>query len=92
MSGQVEPQLLAHTQLPQVDVLVAGHHGSQTSTTAELLAQVQPEFALISVGRDNHYGHPGQETLDRLAQAGAAIYRTDLSGTVTVSGRANHTH
>lgn len=92
MSGQVEPQLLAHTQLPQVDVLVAGHHGSQTSTTAELLAQVQPEFALISVGRDNHYGHPGQETLERLAQAGAAIYRTDLSGTVTVSGRANHTH
>ena len=61
-----------------------GHHGSATSTTQALLEAVRPELAVISVGLDNRYGHPDPGTLERLAAAGAEIYRTDLQGTVTV--------
>ena len=84
MSGAVEELLLAHTDLPDVELLVAGHHGSATSTTQALLDRTRPEAAVISVGLDNRYGHPAPDTLLRLAQAGAEIYRTDLQGTVTV--------
>ena len=49
-----------------------------------LLDQTRPEYALISVGADNSYGHPAQETVERIAAAGAEIYRTDVSGTITV--------
>ena len=69
---------------PDVELLVAGHHGSRYSTTPELLETVRPEMAVISVGRSNRYGHPAQETLERLAEFGADIYRTDLQGTVVV--------
>ena len=84
MGGQGEERLLSHTRLPRVEVLVAGHHGSATSTTQPLLDEIQPETAVISVGKRNRYGHPAQETLERLALAGTDIYRTDLQGTVTV--------
>ena len=87
MGGEVEPLLLEHRELPAVEVLVVGHHGSATSTTRELLDSVRPDIAVISVGENNRYGHPAQETLERLAASGAAIYRTDLQGTVTI--RAN---
>ena len=87
MGADVEEQLLSHLQLPQVEVLAVGHHGSQYSTSQALLEAVKPRYALISVGADNLYGHPAQETLERLAASGAEIYRTDVSGTVTV--RAN---
>ena len=87
MGGEVEPLLLEHRELPAVELLVVGHHGSATSTTRELLDSVRPDIAVISVGENNRYGHPAQETLERLAASGAAIYRTDLQGTVTI--RAN---
>lgn len=84
MGSDVEELLLRHTQLPDLEVLAAGHHGSQYSTSQALLDQTRPEYALISVGADNRYGHPAQETLERIAAAGAEIYRTDVAGTVTV--------
>lgn len=87
MSGEVEPLLLEHGNLPEVELLVVGHHGSGTSTTQALLDAIQPEIAVISAGENNRYGHPAQETLERLAAIGAEIYRTDLQGTVTI--RAN---
>lgn len=87
MSGEVEPLLLEHRELPKVELLVAGHHGSGTSTTQTLLDAIRPDMAVISVGENNRYGHPAQETLERLAAIGAEIYRTDLQGTVTI--RAN---
>ena len=77
-----ERRLLRHTELPQVDVLIAGHHGSRHSTCVELLEAVQPEIVIISAGARNPYGHPAEETLDRLEEAGCDILRTDLSGTV----------
>lgn len=84
MGGEVEPLLLDHGDLPDIELLVVGHHGSRYATTQELLAAVKPELAVISVGRNNRYGHPAQETLERLDAAGAEIYRTDLHGTIKV--------
>ncbi|HVJ48730.1 ComEC/Rec2 family competence protein [Desulfitobacterium sp.] len=66
----------------KADVLKVGHHGSRTSTSAEFLTKVQPKYAVISVGKDNDYGHPTANTLTRLQKAGVNVYRTDESGTV----------
>lgn len=66
------------------DVLVVGHHGSATSTGNALLEQVAPKRAIISVGKGNSYGHPAEDTLVRLIEAGCVIQRTDVDGTVVV--------
>lgn len=66
-------------------ILVAGHHGSRTSSSELFLAAVQPEVAIISVGRNNAYGHPHEAALQRLRAAGARIYRTDVDGTIVVT-------
>jgi competence protein ComEC len=71
-----------HAQL-----LKAGHHGSRTSSTEELVGQVQPELAVISVGRRNRYGHPDAEVLARYAAHRVRVARTDREGTVTVRVR-----
>lgn len=68
----------------QADVLRVAHHGSRYSSTGEFLHAVQPAYAVISVGRENSYGHPHQATLNRLAEAGARVLRTDLSGTIVM--------
>lgn len=69
----------------QADVLKVGHHGSSTSSSQEFLQAVSPDFAVISVGTGNSYGHPEEETLDRLESMGVEIYRTDLQGTIICS-------
>ena len=84
MGADVERALLARTELPRVEVLAVGHHGSQYSTGQELLERIRPEIALISVGKHNSYGHPDPGTVERLLAAGTEVYRTDLHGTVTV--------
>jgi len=71
--------------LTDVEVLKIGHHGSNTSTSDAFLTAVTPEDAVISVGAGNTYGHPHQETVDRLAAHGVTVYRTDLDGTVTLT-------
>ena len=73
--------LLLHSgDLPEVDLLVAGHHGSKNSTSEELLTAGSPETVFISVGKNNSYGHPSAETLERLMSFGCTVYRTDLHG------------
>lgn len=79
-----ERSLLRHTHIPDVDVLIAGHHGSKYSNCEELLAAVKPEIVCISVGGDNPYGHPAAETLERFADYGCTVYRTDQQGTITI--------
>ncbi len=74
-----EMLLMHHTSLPDVDLLVAGHHGSKHSTSEELLNTIRPETVFISVG-ENAYGHPAQSILDRLAAFGCEVFRTDLHG------------
>ena len=65
-------------------VLKVAHHGSATSTTAEFLAVVNPRFAVISVGKDNPFGHPGKGVLQRLSEKVGLenIYHTDEHGTI----------
>lgn len=65
------------------DVYVAGHHGSATSTTYSLLEKALPEYVVISCGSDNSYGHPHEETMEKLEAIGARIFRTDTQGTIT---------
>jgi competence protein ComEC len=65
------------------DVLKVGHHGSNTSTSDAFVGQVSPQDAVISLGKDNEFGHPHAEVLDTLTQFNAEIHRTDLSGTIS---------
>jgi len=66
------------------DVLKVGHHGSRTSNSEEFIEKVSPEIAVISVGKDNTYGHPHQETLDTLEKYGIKILRTDKNGDIQI--------
>ena len=77
-----ERLLLRKTQLPNVDALVAGHHGSADATSRELLEAVKPETVIISVGEGNVYGHPATALLQRLQEFGCSVFRTDLHGTI----------
>ena len=63
-----------------IDVLKVGHHGSNTSTGYRLLYETQPTYGAISVGTDNSYGHPHEEPMSRLKDAGVVVLRTDLLG------------
>lgn len=65
------------------DVYLASHHGSSGSSSLEFLQAVGPETVVISAGRDNSYGHPTAEVLENIQSVGAALYRTDLQGTLT---------
>lgn len=85
MGTASETRLVRRHDLQDVELLVAGHHGSANSTGEELLQALQPETVLISVG-ENHYGHPKEETLERILEVGAKIYRTDQCGTITIQG------
>ena len=84
MTGEID--LLSDTALPKLDILVAGHHGSKDSTNEQLLAVTRPELVLISVGKNNSYGHPDIQTLERLQAYGCQIRRTDLEGTIIIRG------
>lgn len=63
-------------------VLKVGHHGSKDSTTYPFLREIMPEYAIISVGQDNSYGHPTEDALSRLRDADVKVFRTDLQGTI----------
>nr|WP_326125535.1 DNA internalization-related competence protein ComEC/Rec2 [uncultured Oscillibacter sp.] len=84
MDRATERRLLAACELPDLEVLAAGHHGSRYSTSEELLEALGPETVCVSVG-SNSYGHPSEETLERLARQGCAVYRTDLHGDIHLS-------
>jgi len=66
----------------KADVLKVGHHGSATSTTAFFLNKVSPQYAIISVGKDNSYGHPDNLILNRFKNFGVEVFRTDEDGTI----------
>ncbi|WP_304965447.1 DNA internalization-related competence protein ComEC/Rec2 [uncultured Oscillibacter sp.] len=91
MDAATEKKLLETFDLPDIEALVAGHHGSKYATSQALLDAVRPETACISVG-SNSYGHPTEETLLRLARQGCGIYRTDLHGTIHLSWNQEESH
>lgn len=76
----VEQELLEQGYDPSATVLKVGHHGSSSSTSYRFLNRVMPQYAVISVGSDNSYGHPDDTVLSRLRDADATVYRTDLDG------------
>lgn len=69
----------------RADVLKLGHHGSSSSSSKVYLDAVSPEFAVIMCGKDNSYGHPHKETLQKLEEAGVKVYRTDQMGNIIIS-------
>lgn len=83
MAGRTEGLLTAAYDLPDIELLLVGHHGSGNSTSPALLEAVKPEVGIISVG-ENTFGHPAPEAMDRMASAGMTLYRTDLQGNVVV--------
>ena len=68
------------------NVLKVGHHGSSDSNSAEFINAVAPQYAVISAGKDNPYGHPSLRTVKRLERAGARVLRTDMRGDVRFIG------
>ena len=84
-TASLERRYVQHSGVRDVDVLVVNHHGSDTSGSTWALRKLKPEYALISVGY-NTYGHPDADVLARLREVGAAVYRTDEHGHLTVMG------
>lgn len=92
VEGAGERQLTAYLDeraVRNLTVLKVSHHGSRGTTSDALLQQLQPAIAVISCGKGNRYGHPHQETLERLAAVGTAIYRTDEKGAIIVEVSEN---
>lgn len=83
MNASTEKKLTALYELPDVEVLLAGHHGSKGSTSQELLEAVTPEVGIVSVGQ-NRFGHPTPEALGRMTEAGMEIRRTDEEGNILI--------
>ena len=77
-----EEDILDTGEVLKSTVLKVGHHGSDSSTSYPFLREVMPEYGVISVGTGNTYGHPTQEVLSRLSDAGVTVYRTDLQGDI----------
>ena len=74
--------LLSEGRVGDIDILKVGHHGSRAALDPESVAGLRPEIALISVGKDNRYGHPSPEALGLLGEAGCAVFRSDEEGDV----------
>ena len=84
MTRTAEKELLESGADVKCDVLKVGHHGSSGSTSYRFLYEAEPKIAVISCGKNNDYGHPHEETLSRLSDAGVTVYRTDQLGTVVI--------
>lgn len=82
--SDVEKDVLAANEDIKADVLKVGHHGSSTSTSINFLSKVNPSISVISVGENNIYNHPSQNTIKHLSENNTTIYRTDKDGTVVL--------
>lgn len=77
---EVEDDLIEKYNLKDIDVLKVGHHGSKTSSSKEFIDEINPKYSIISVGKNNRYGHPNKEVLNDLEDS--KIYRTDQDGSI----------
>ena len=75
-----EKDILERYNLSNIDVLKVGHHGSKTSSGRDFINEINPKYSIISVGKNNRYGHPNKEVLDNLNNS--KIYRTDKQGSI----------
>lgn len=90
ISAEIEKKLLAYKAFIHSDVLKVAHHGSWHSTSLEFLQAVTPEMAVISVGKDNSYGHPAPEVLQKLVNFGIQTLRTDQVGDILFISDGNN--
>ena len=77
-----EKDILEKYNVSKIDVLKVGHHGSKTSSSKSFINEVNPKYSIISVGKNNRYGHPNKEVLNNLE--GSKIYRTDQDGSIEI--------
>ena len=77
---EVEEDLIEKYNLQDIDVLKVGHHGSKTSSSKKFIDEIEPKYSIISVGKNNRYGHPNNEVLNNIKDS--KIYRTDLDGSI----------
>ena len=86
---EAEADILSTGLTLKSDVLKAGHHGSETSNSSRFLEAVEPQYDVISCGKDNQYGHPDLSVLDAFRDRGISVFRTDEQGTVTAVSDGN---
>lgn len=86
---EVEEKILKENKELKINILKVGHHGSDTSSSEKFIQAVAPEISIISVGKDNSYGHPSQDILDRLEEIGSKTYRTDEVGNIFIEQKSN---
>ena len=79
-SMTTEKEILKQYTLQDVDILKVGHHGSKTSSSKKFITEINPKYSVISVGKNNHYGHPNKEVLENLNNS--KIYRKDENGSI----------
>ena len=82
-----EKEILNKYNLPNIDVLKVGHHGSKTSSSKDFIDEINPKHSIISVGKNNRYGHPNKEVLNNLKNS--KIYRTDEDGSIMFNIKNN---
>ena len=79
-SVTTENEIIDKYNIPDIDVLKVGHHGSKTSSSKEFINEISPKYSIISVGKNNRYGYPNKEVLNNLNNS--KIYRTDQDGSI----------
>ena len=79
-STNTEKEIMNKYNLQDIDILKVGHHGSKTSSGKEFINEINPKYSIISVGKNNRYGHPNKEVLTNLDNS--KIYRTDQDGSI----------
>lgn len=82
--GDAEKEIEENINVGKINILKVGHHGSDTSSSLEFINKIAPEISVISVGKDNSYGHPSSEVIKRLEEIGSKIYRTDEVGNIFI--------
>ena len=87
-SVTTEHEILDKYNLSDIDVLKVGHHGSKTSSSIEFIDEINPKYSIISVGKNNRYGHPNKEVLNNLDNS--KIYRTDEDGSIMFKIKNNN--
>ena len=84
---EVEKDLIEKYNIKDIDILKVGHHGSKTSSSKNFIDEINPNYSIISVGKNNRYGHPKESVLDILSNS--KIYRTDLDGSIEIKLNKN---
>ncbi len=84
---KVEKNIINEYNLPKMDILKVGHHGSNTSSDASFISKIKPVYSVVSVGKNNRYGHPNETVLDTLKYSN--VLRTDLDGSIRFVFRQN---